>query len=874
MKKRAKFFHNWTAERIRQNTSCLLLGASVLGAGWTSTSLAQRPKDLIPQAVENKATAQSSNSDTSDTAATSTDSVSDPRVTRFDKVPEWGSNGLSGLQNEYQTLNVSAEGNDATEGGAPGAAQPGNYWWQMPIKNRHRSTTQKLDVSLNGLLVSALSNSARIQVLADEPLITETEITTADANFDWFSFLEARWDDVDEPVGSTLTTGGPDRFRDHNVNVSAGIRRRNQVGGEFEISQRLGHQNNNSVFFVPNDQGTSRLTFSYTQPLLRGAGRIYNTSFTVLAKLNTNISNNEFNRQLQEHLLDVTQAYWNLYFERGKLLQQQKLLDSGLAILEELESREAVDALQSQIVRARAAVENRRAQLIRARLAIRIAEARIRALVNDPGLGDTMNMELVPIEDISEMPMMVNVPQAITDAMKNRPEVSAAMTQVKAACVRMNLSKNETLPMLNVVLDSYLAGLEGRSAVFGAVNDQFTEGVPSYGIGIQYEYPFWNRAAQSKLQKRRLELRRLQHQFRQTVETLKLEVEVAVHELNAAFESLHAKRRAMDAANAEVDYLLDRWQLLPIDNGSASLLLEDLLDAQDRLTDAEQSLLQSTLEYGLAQVTYKKAIGALLSHNNIEITRSCESKLPAQHAVQKPFPIQTEPMQWQTGASTGTPAITDSTGTVMSDHAIPDYPNTGHFSPAIQPAGPRVSPPMPKFQPKGEPTAPVKRSASAPLTMPIMERMPIEKPLTQKEVLDDQLAAKTSVSKVDVSAMPPQRPAPSTDTFAIPSIPLALGDANLEEQRFELYSPREEPTKETVETASKPSKSAPTRIEFRTANLKEAEAAPAEKLSEPVAKTAKQAEASDDAENNARTAEQPERKEERSAWLRMRSFFW
>ena len=859
--------------------------------GWSCSAFAQRPMDLIPQAQTARpgivvpAETQASEA----TSPVSSDDSENARITRFDNVPEWNGNSLSQLRSSYDTLNISLEDKKDGTSEATGTV-PGGYWWRLPIKERQRATNQKLDVSLNGLLVSALSNSARVQVLADEPLITETEITTADANFDWYSFLEARWDDVDEPVGSTLTTGGPDRFRDHNVSVSGGIRRRNQIGGEFEVSQRLGHQNNNSVFFVPNDQGTSRLTFSYTQPLLRGAGRVYNTSFTVLAKLNTRIADNEFNRQLQEHLLDVTQAYWNLYFERGKLLQQQKLLESGLAILEELESREAVDALQSQIVRARAAVENRRAQLIRARLAIKIAEARIRALVNDPGLGDTLNMELVPIEDISEMPMMVDVPQAISDAMKNRPEVSAAMEQVKAACVRMNLSKNETLPMLNVVLDSYLAGLEGRSQVLGAFNDQFTEGVPSYGIGIQYEYPFWNRAAQSKLQKRRLELRRLQHQFRQTVETLKLEVEVAVHELNAAFESLHAKRRAMDAANAEVDYLLDRWQLLPIDNGSASLLLEDLLDAQDRLTDSEQSLLQSTLEYGLAQVTYKKAIGALLSHNSIEITRSCECKLPAQHAVQKAIQIQTEPMQWQMEGSEVTPAttgpITDPSGTVTAAELLnQNYPNTGYFAPAIRPAGPRMAPPTPDPIPVPEVSS--QTSTATPRAMPSIERLPIEKPLSQKDVLDRQRAAQSEVGNrtrpqngpdleaTGSTAIPAEAKnrvakstnvkqlSPSSTTVSryevtskqqsfVPSIPFALGDAGLDDSPVQV-SPKERKAVATkaddgVETASSGNEVVPARAELKKAKAK------SDRLS--------------------KKTEQPERKEERSAWAQMRKFFW
>lgn len=517
-------------------------------------------------------------------------------------------------------------------------------WWKPLILTRQRQTPRQLGVTLNDILLRALVNSARIQVISDEPLIRETEITTADATFDWTAFLDARWDDISEPVGSTLATGGPLRLKDHNANVEFGLRRRNLFGGELEIGQRLGHQNNNSTFFVPNNQGSAQLTLNYTQPLLRGAGRVYNTSVTVLAQLKTDVSRRDFERQLQDHLMEVTQSYWNLYCERGKLLQQQRLLENGVAILEELESRAEVDALQSQIVRARAAVENRRALLVRARLSIRTAEARMRALVNDPALGGTMDVELVPQIHLSEAPFHVDLTDSIATAMRQRPEIDAAISTVKSASVRMKMSKQETLPLLNVILETYTLGLEGNSNIRRAYREQFTEGEPSYGVGLQYEYPIWNRAANSRLQKRRLELRRLQNQFRSTTEMVKLDVEISVHEVNAARESLDAKRRAMEAAFEEVDYLTDRWQLLPGENGSASLLLEDLLDAQDRLTDAELGLLQTHLDYATAQVNYKRAVGVLLSDNQISTERQCECELPTQRPVQLSPPVNSN---WQ-----------------------------------------------------------------------------------------------------------------------------------------------------------------------------------------------------------------------------------
>ena len=519
----------------------------------------------------------------------------------------------------------------------------GQPWWEGNVQSPLRTTAKQLQISLNALLVGALSNSAKVQLISDAPLIAETEITTADAAFDWVSFVDARWDDISEPVGSTLITGGPERLRDHTASFEAGMRRRNTLGGEFEVGQRIGHQNSNSVFFIPQDQGTSRLTLSYTQPLLRGAGKVYNTSLTVLAKLKTKLERDEFERQLQEHLLSITQEYWNLYFERAKYLQQQRLLQNGVKILEELESRREVDALQSQIVRARAAVENRRAQLVRTRLSMKMVEARIRSLVNDSSLGGTLAVELIPMESPTANRTPLNLQAAIQEALQHRPEVDAAIQQVKSASVRMNMGKRETLPLLNVVLETYAAGLEGRSNVGRALNEQFTQGEPSYGLGLQYEYPIWNRAANSKLQKRRLELRRLQHQFRQTVETLKLEVELSVHQVDAAYESLGAKRKAMEAAAAEVAYLFDRWKLLPVEAGSASLLLEDLLEAQDRLADAELGFLQSLVDHNLAQVGLKKSVGTLLSEHQVTIDRNCKCLLPQQEvqAPSLPSPLST-----------------------------------------------------------------------------------------------------------------------------------------------------------------------------------------------------------------------------------------
>ena len=501
-------------------------------------------------------------------------------------------------------------------------------WWRLEVHEPMRRGVDALPIGLESLVVRTLTHSAQIRVFSDLPLIRETSIVEADAAFDWTAYWETLWDQVSEPVGSLLQTGGPPRFRDEHWTFDGGFRRKNYYGGELEFGQQLGHQDTNSRFFVPRDQGTARLTLSYTQPLLRGRGVPYNTSLTVLASIDTDIAYDEYSRQLQSHLLEVTRAYWGLYLERGTFAQKQRLFRETKAILDELEARQALDTYQSQIIRARAAVEARGTDLVRAEMAIKNAEARIRALSNDPQLGTAESLELVPLDIPSELFIPVSLPDSLTTALQLRPEIRQAMKQIRAAAVRTNMSKHELLPILNVVAQTYVSGLRGSSDIGGAWVDQFSVGEPSYSFGLQYELALCNRAAKARYQRRRIEYRQIQNQFRSTTETLKLEVEVAVREVTTSYRELRSAARSMRAAAVDLDYIDTRWRHLPGEDNNASLVFDELLRAQERLTDAESEFLRAQMTYNLSLTNLKRATGELLQSEHIDTLRACECGLP------------------------------------------------------------------------------------------------------------------------------------------------------------------------------------------------------------------------------------------------------
>lgn len=575
-------------------------------------------------------------------------------------------------------------------------------WWHPVIGQSLRPSAQPMRISQEELLVRALVHSTQVRVFSELPLIRETSIIEADSAFDWYAFIDTRWDDRNEPVGNELTTGGPNRYADHNLSGSSGLRRRTRWGGQLELSQKMGWQDTNSIYFTPAPQGTSRLSLSYTHPVLRGSGKVYNQSLTVLAKIDSGIARDEVSRQLQSHLLETIRGYWSLYLERGSYIQKLRSYERAQGILARLKQRQAIDAFESQIISAEAEVENRRSELRRAQMAVRNGEARIRALVNDPQLGSFEQVELIPVDSPNSNDPGIDMHISMALALQHRPEVNQALKQIKAACVRLDMSKNEMLPALNLVTETYAAGLQDNGRVDQSLGRQFDTGGPSYAVGLQFEVPLGNRSGKARHLRRQLELRQLQNQYRTTLETLKLEVEVAIREVDTSFTELDAKRRAMQAMQAKLDYTEKRWQLLPGENKSSSFILEDLLIAQLRLAQAEAQYLQSIVTFNLALMNVQRATGLLLQQEQIVTTRASEGGVPVLFHDK--------------------PVLPSATGQMGQQYAVPTDPETEHApGPGGHTEGPRLQtvpaqPGTPPLSPYERPVEPQPAPQPAPTT--------------------------------------------------------------------------------------------------------------------------------------------------------------
>lgn len=516
-----------------------------------------------------------------------------------------------------------------------------SVWWTPHVIQSVNSGARPVQVNVGDLILMALEHSAKVNVARTLPQIRETAITGAQAEFDWNRYIDARWVDTSDPVGSVLTVGaGADRFREHNFSIDAGFRRKFFNGADFYTYQRVGHVTSNSTFFVPNDQATSRIVLGFTQPLMRGRGRVYNTSLILLAEIDTGSAVDEFHRQLQAHLLEVARGYWALYLERTNLAQKVNLYLKTQEIANQLNSRANIDAQRSQVISANAAMEARRSELIRARAAVKNAETRLRALINSPALSDTEAIEMIPAEHPSNVTYPADHAIEFEIALQHRPEIAAALKGIRAACIRLQMSDHEILPTLNLVTETYVSGLRGDSDISNAWKDQFQVGEPGYSVGLQYEVPIGRRAAHANRHRRQVEVRQLQEQYRATLELIRAEVEVAVRELKTSYKELHAKHRGLKAAEAEAETLAARWHELGDQGSTGGLLLESLLRSQERVAQFEYEFAKAQMTYSLALINLRHANGTLFQTQG--------NAAPVQpQSQQQPTPAQPQPTQQQ-----------------------------------------------------------------------------------------------------------------------------------------------------------------------------------------------------------------------------------
>lgn len=496
--------------------------------------------------------------------------------------------------------------------GATDASSLTQPWWTESEDSKLDPQAVAQGWSLEQLIWLAVENSPLVQSVLVEPQILQAQAAATNGQFDPSAFVESIFKDTSDPVGNTLITGTAGRLNDHIWNNSSGLRAKNTRGGLAELSQDFNFKDSNSNFFTPADQADAKMLMRYTQPLMRGAGTTYNRSSYVVAALAADESMQEAAKKIQEHAFSITSSYWELAAARANYKQIQRGLKSLEELHTQLVGRSDIDTLRSQQLRAEAAIFKQRATQAKAWAQIQAAEANLRASVAAPDLRNDSGEELIPLTLPADWKSMVSREDELTTALNYHPEIQAIRTNLQSSRVRLQVAENELRPTLNLVMEGYVRGLNGGFDAAKSFGDQFSTGAPSYSAGLSYLRPYNNTAAKAILRERRLELRRTLLELDHTLLSVGATVEGNVARLEAAFNELESAVRSTLAIHAELDYLVARWHDAFIDGTARNLLLDQLLNAEIQLIQAENTWARAQSDHMIAIAQLNLSTGSLL----------------------------------------------------------------------------------------------------------------------------------------------------------------------------------------------------------------------------------------------------------------------
>jgi outer membrane protein TolC len=486
-------------------------------------------------------------------------------------------------------------------------------WWveeaERPFGYGNNSQPRDLDQ----LISAALTYSPFVQAVQLEPQVLETRIDQAFGPFDPKAFVDSIFRDTSDPVGNTLITGSANRLNENGTDNRLGLKRKNFRGGTSDLTQELDFQNNNSNFFLPKQQASTKLRLGYSQPLMKGSGISYNRSTIVIAQLATDAGVQATIERIQEHVYNLSVAYWELVAARAYYLQNGRAIAQLTDLREQLAGRADIDSLQSQLWRADSAISKLRAAQARVSAQIATAEAQLRAAVGSPDLREMAWIEILPMTQPTDWKYPISVPQELSNALFYHPRIQELKLNLQATRVKLNVAEQDLRPTLDLVVDGYLRGLNGDYLMGQSWVDQFSQGRPSYSGGLVYQQPVRNTAAKAILRERRLELRKNLLDLDQSLLSIEASVIEAASQIDAAYQELESSIQATLAVHAELQYLTDRWKDAFRDETQRSLLLDQLLNAQLQLVQSENAWAKAQSDHMLAHAKLKLVTATLLS---------------------------------------------------------------------------------------------------------------------------------------------------------------------------------------------------------------------------------------------------------------------
>lgn len=530
-----------------------------------------------------------------------------------------------------------AQSPDAPNSAEPGAAAPGS---DAPGSVSPGSEQQPSDVasgvapevapgadvalSLAEVRAQALRNNLDLAVVRLGPELAGESLNAERAKFDATFVADASFSDADLPTGnSTLFSIAspdpalaglagvftePEQERQQTL-VGLGVEAPLPTGGRLGVRQSF-EIDDKSAPGLLSSEDRSALSFSISQPLLRGAGVAVNTASIRLAGLGQGVEAAKAKLTAVRVLASAEKAYWRLYAAQQTLAvrrEQLRLAADIAALVARL--IEAGDLPPVERFAAELAVAQQLEAVVIATTALRIESRDLSRILNRPDLPLDRPRTITTLDKPRLVKFALDPDRLATQAQRDRLELLELELQLVADTIGLDLARNAALPVF--VLD-FQYGIGSRDSSLGsALTDSFSFDNQSVSIGGRLAVPITNDAAEARVRRALLVRAQRLATREQRLQAVRQEVFDAADIVEQDWLRVLAARQNVIAAAANYQ-------------AEQSLLSEGLRTAQQALFalqllgEARQKEIGTIVAYQAALIDLAFATGTLMGYAGAE----------------------------------------------------------------------------------------------------------------------------------------------------------------------------------------------------------------------------------------------------------------
>ena len=444
------------------------------------------------------------------------------------------------------------------------------------------------------------------------------------------------WDRTVEPL-NTLVVAGVPTVTGYSASYSGSYTQLLPSGTSFFVSLNGLRSSSTQQSLLFDPAVATRMSMGFNQPLLSGFGLKPNLRFLLVARNNENVSGAIFQNQLQQTIVQVENAYWDMaqFQENVKVAEQS--LTTAQRLYDNSKRQAEVGALAPlDVVSAQSAVAASQRDLVVARTNLQIQEITLKNLLAKRIDSDLESAEIVTTDPLPE-PRDSDIPSvqdALADAYRNRPDLKTAQMNLQNEQISTQYTANNLLPTGNVFGQYASVGLKGNCIVTARASCNAT-GVPlgtvvpagtsgslqqmaqgtftEESVGFALTLPIKNRSAQADNLRAQFELQ--QTQF--SLQALRNQAELTIRQAMIGLVQGKAQEEAAHQAAILAQQSLDAEQKkLAV---GASTFYNVILRQRD-LTTAQYAETEAADAYAKALVAIDEARGATLDRNGITFT--------------------------------------------------------------------------------------------------------------------------------------------------------------------------------------------------------------------------------------------------------------